>query len=544
MNEYQKELAKMLEQLYVKTSSISKNNPSLFPALFSQDGKQNDPETEMLISSFAYNMAQMKIHFSKKSIEQKNNDLSNFLGEWFEPITSSVILKASFTENNNDHENTIPEKTNFFYNNKLLNNNITFSNEIPTVINNINVVSSCFKKVNNEYSLFLEIKALKNIEKIKILKFFFDYNRFSNFYRFLDELILTQKKIKIQKDNNCYYSCNKRKIIKYSFTNMFDLNTFKKGNYTYFMHQFVNYLNNYTFIDIDFSEFNISLLENETLKIEIPLSEYISEFDDLTNFTYLNCFTVKNTYIKQGDPLILKKDKTGFFTLERGAKKNFIDIEKIVFFDKNNNNINLVENIDYLIYKKYLVTKNNLDIIFYLKIMSRLKLDTIMVPYFKCTNFGTACSIPIFSNFKIKTNNSLNFTNLNSPSKISFYFEDFNNEVFYRTIFQKNELLMDTNFSINNFFNILINFSNISKTYKGIMPKIIEQLVVKNEKNIKEHHTKIYQTFIENKYFAEIYINKQVYKFGGVSLIMHFIIDLLNKTSFLGFKPNIELKSG
>ncbi|KAB8039979.1 hypothetical protein GCL60_06870 [Silvanigrella paludirubra] len=542
MNINQKKLSHTLEVFTTKIHEITLNNPSLFPALFSDLNALNDPETDRFKECYAYMLAQIETNFIAKAEVQKNSNLSNYLEEWFQPLTSSFVLKAVHPNNGLFKTNTLNENTLFYLNESSVDNKI-FCNNLPIVLQPIEIVNSYFDKNGKNFSAFLEVKALADIENLNLLKIYFDCNKFSYFYRFLDELLLTQKKIKITYIDKTYESSEDRNILKYSFSNIFDLSIHKNNNYSFYIHQFVNYLNNYSFIDIDLSMFKMNLKANETLTIEIPLSKTLPEFQDLNHFAHLNCFPVKNVFRKQGDPLFFKKGKKGYFTLDRGSKKKFIGIDHIQFFDRNHNDVEMKEGIDYKIHKKYIVQDKKLDIIYYLKIKTAFANDTIVVPYFKCSNLTEVHSIPLYSKFSIKNDSSLKFENITSASKTTFHFENFSNEFFYNDIFQMNEAIMNSKFYIKKFFDILEKFSSTSSNYKGIMPKIIEQVLIHNEKNIKKYDLQIYKTILTNRYEVDIKINKQIYKFGGVSLMIHFIDEFLKKVSYSGFQHKIKIKN-
>lgn len=544
MNEYQKELLKLMDTFTLNSPKFIRNNPNLLPAIYQNDNNPNDPETDRLTECFAYMMSQSNVNFLETSSVMAINDLSNFLPEWFEPTVSSTILKANISSNHIWNEKEFPEKTlfsSFINKNK---NEISFSNELPINILPIDIFESYFSHENEKYCLIFKIKSFADINQLGKVNIFFDYSKFSNFYLFLDDIFFTDNKIYIQKNNNKEYLFLDRKCITYSFKDTFDLSIYNENNYTYYLYQLVNYLNNYTFININFSNLNINLNKNDEIKIIIPLKKYFSETLTISNFIHTNCFVVKNKNIRRGDPIYLKKGEIPFLTLDRASKKSFIDIERILFFcTKNHAIIPLTINKDYRIYKKFEKTKNSIDIIYYLKIITPINMDLIILPYFHYSDLSVANNIPVKAQFFLKKDSKYIFENMTIPTKAIFYLDKFNKYKFYSDIFSMNSNLMHENLKIQNIFNILNFFSDISLTYKGIMFKITNQLKITNESNESNLISNAYGSFHQKRYHVSLKHDDNSHKIGGISILIHFLETILNKTSKLNAKYTLEFRS-
>lgn len=539
MNQNQFKLCKLLSLFETKISQLTKRQPSLFPVHNMQEDIIYDPETDRLKECIAYMLAQVETNLEEKIKYRRNNDLSKFLEEWFEPLTASVVVQAKyFSEIKNSIYLYEGSK---FYHKKNLSTDLIFSNQLPVCIQPIEISKSYFEIKNNNLYCVLEIDILEDINNIKFINLFFDQNKFSNFYRLLDELVLLKNNITL-KVNHKIFEDSKNIEINYSFKNKFELSLYRNSNYTHYLHQFCNYLSDYSFLDIDLSNVNLSCKKNDKLKFSIKMSEKITEFINAKQFAFSNCFSIKNSYIKRGDPLYLKKDKIGYFTLDRASKKNFINIENLHFFDREHNDVFLKEGEDYKIYKKHIVKNKQLDIIYYIKLKNPVKNDLILVPYFKCSNLTDVSIIPLQSKFNIrKKNYGIFFETLTFPSKTHFSFEHFNFDEFYKELFIMNDLIMKTDFYIEHYFKIIEFFSNLSKNYRGIIHKILEQVIIKNEKNQKKYLLQIDKTLLSNRYSVDIIINRQFYSFGGVSIILHFLDEFLKRVSSAGFHHKINI---
>lgn len=539
MNQNQIKLGKLLTLFEAKISDLARKHPSLFSVHNMREEFIRDPETDRLKECIAYMLAQVETNLEEKILHRKNSDLSKFLEEWFEPLTASIVLKAKYLEGG---KNTLylNEGAKFYYNKNSL-QDLVFSNSLPILIQPIEIEESYFEVIDNNLYCVLNLVAIDAIKNIKFINLFFDQNKFSNFYRLLDEFVLGHKNVSLY-INDKFINNSDKIYINYSFHNKFDLSVYKNSNYTHYLHQFCNYLSDYSFLDIELSNIKLSLNKNDKIKFLVKISENISEFVKAKNFAFTNCFTIKNYYIKRGDPLYLKSGKIGFFTLDRASKKNFISMQNIQFFDREHNDVFLKEGIDYKIYKKHIVKNKQLDIIYYFKLKKHVPRDLVLVPYFKCSNLTDVSIIPLGSKFKIRTNDSdIIFESLTFPTKTHFSFENFNSDEFYKELFIMNDLIMKNDFCIDNFFKIITFMSDLSKNYRGIIQKILEQVILKNEQNEKKYLLYIDRTFLSNRYSIDIIINRQFYSFGGVSIIIHFLDEFLKKVSYVGFDHNIKI---
>ncbi len=539
MNQNQIKLGKLLTLFEAKISDLARKHPSLFSVHNMREELIRDPETDRLKECIAYMLAQVETNLTEKIQHRKNNDLSNFLEEWFEPLTSSIVLKAKYLEGEKNAL-YLNEGTKFYYH-KNFKQDLVFSNALPIQIQPLEIEQSYFEVIENSLYCVLHLSALEDIKNIKFINLFFDQNKFSNFYRLLDEFVLGQKNISLY-INEKLLNTSDEIYINYSFRNKFDLSVYKNSNYTHYLHQFCNYLSDYSFLDIELSNIKLTVNKNDKLKFLVKISENISEFVKAKNFAFTNSFTIKNSYIKRGDPLYLKNGRIGFFTLDRASKKNFISMENIQFFDREHNDVFLKEGSDYKIYKKHIVKNKQLDIIYYFKLKKPVPRDLVLVPYFKCSNLTDVSIVPLGSKFKIRQNNcNVLFESLAFPTKTHFSFENFNSDEFYKELFIMNDLIMRNDFYIVNFFKIIIFMSDMSKNYRGLIEKILEQVIVKNEKNEKKYLLYIDRTFLSNRYSIDILINRQVYSFGGVSIIIHFLDEFLKKVSYVGFDHTINI---
>ncbi len=147
MNINQKKLSHMLEVFTTKIHEITLNNPSLFPALFADLNALNDPETDRFKECYAYMLAQIETNFIAKADVQKNSNLSNYLEEWFQPLTSSFILKAVLPNNGLFKTNTLNENTLFYLNENSSENKI-FCNNLPITLQPSVLPISAFYKQN------------------------------------------------------------------------------------------------------------------------------------------------------------------------------------------------------------------------------------------------------------------------------------------------------------------------------------------------------------------------------------------------------------
>ncbi len=542
MNLYQKELARMLELFSLSSPQFGENNPNLLPANYSNGNHPNDPETDRLSECFAYMMSQSNVKFIENSNILAINDLSSFLAEWFEPAVSSTILKAKITDWEQWNQYNFPEETLISFTSNNTNKEISFSNDLPISILPLEISESYFAYDKNDYCAILKLKSLSDIKNLGKVKIFIDYSKFSHFYRLLDEIFFTKKKIIINNNGKEYSTESERKNISYSFVDIFDLSIYNESNYTYYLYQFINYLNNYCFFDFDFSKFKIDLKKDDEIKITIPLGEYIQDSSDVTNYAHTNCFAAKNKNTQRGDPIYLKKGQKPYLTLDRASKKNFIGIKNILFYDLEHKDLPLTLNKDYRIYKKFISFSKGLDIVYYLKIIKPLDRDIIILPYFHYSDLTNAHSVPVNSELKLKRNSKYKFENMAVPSKTIFYLENFKDNKFYRSIFLMNANLMQENLNIQDIFNTLKCFSVISLGYKGIMLKVINQLKIVNEINDKTQIHNAYGCFHQKRYKVTLEINKQTYQFGGVSVLIHFLETLLNKVSKINSQYKIDLK--
>ncbi|WP_158996631.1 hypothetical protein [Pigmentibacter ruber] len=538
MNKNQKKLSDLLHFFDININSISKTHPGLFPAFRSEDEIINDPETDRFRECVGYMLSQAETNFTDRFTDRKNNSLSTYIEEWFEPLTSSLILQANINKDNIYSLNLIPEKSNFYFNNKGKNPNI-FNNPIPIEILPIEIYESTFELLNNKNNIHIKIKILQDLKELPKISLYFESYKISSFYKVLDEILITKDDV-IFKCKSNKIPLN-RKVLNYSFKTKFDLSIFKNSNLSYYLFQFANYINNYTFIDFNTSDLKISFKEGDEIELIIPINESSKELTKVKNFVHANCFAVKNTTEKQGDPFKLKKGTKGFYTLDRASKKNLINFSHLEFFNKEHKNIDLKINDDYEIIKKYITFEKKLDIIYYLKIKNELPEDLILVPYFKTSNLTESHFIQLNSNFFIKNNKRLVFSNITTPTKTTFFFEFFNDEVFYKNLFKLNNALISSNFSIINFLNILSKFSEISINYKGIIPKIMEQFHIQNEMNSLKYNFVVNKTMLLNEYSVDIFVDKQKFKFGGITLLFQFINELTNKISGIGFKINLNI---
>ena len=543
MNNYQKELSRLLETFSTMSHEFAKNNRKLLPAIYSKGKSCNDPETDRLDECLAFMMAQSNVRFLENSSVMAMNDLSKFLPEWFEPAVSSIILKAKITDWNNWRHRHYPEETLFAHYLKNKNNQeLSFSNDLPVKLVPLDITESYFTYINDQYCAVLKLKSYEKINKLEKVKIFIDYSKFSNFYRFLDEIFFTKQKIEVIKKNKSYFTNVNRENIAYSFLDLFDLSIYSESNFTYYLYQFVNYLNNYTFINFDFSMFQFEMENEEEIKIIIPLSEYIKDSSQVNNYAYTNCFASKNKNVQRGDPIYLKKGTKPYLTLDRASKKNFIGIKKIQFFDLEHKDLNLELNKDYRIYKKFIMDDKSLDIIYYLKICKVIDRDIIILPYFNYSDLTTAHVVQVKSNLVLKRNHKYLFENLTVPSRTTFYIENFKDNYFYSNIFLMNSKIIEENLSIKNIFKTLQYFSEMSLSYKGIITKIISQLNLIREINDKKQVHNAHGAFHQKRYHVVFELNKKNYQFGGVSILIKFIETLLNKASKLNSVYKIELK--
>ncbi|WP_186645225.1 type VI secretion system baseplate subunit TssF [Fluviispira vulneris] len=540
MNIYQVELARLIEKLKSETNEIGKRNPNLFPALFAKGDAINDPETDRLVESFAYMMAQSNINFVDTSEQMSTNDLSLFLPEWFEPTVSSVILKPKIQDWQQWENFHIKENTAFLSTDPALKDEYPFSNDLPIQFSHIDIEESSFSVINGKHSLVLKFKTLADINRLGKIKIFLDYSKFNFYYRLLDNLILNKNKIEVLHKNEKFVL--NPNAISYSFTNMLDRSIYTADNITYYLFQFINYMNNYCFLDIDFSALQMNIENNEEFIVIIPLDDFKNESLDIKNYAHTNCFSCKNYSINRGDPIYLQAGTKPFLTLDKASKKNFIGFDHIQFFDLNHKNVYLRKREDYRLIKKYTKTKNGLEIHFYLKILKKLEKDIIIVPYFKFSNLKEAHFILPGAKMRLKKSSRFEFTTISSPSKTNFYLNPDKNKNFYKSIFNMNMNLLDENIKFSDFMDALKLFSEITQYYKGIISKIIYQFRVAEEVNKKTQIHNVHGCFLHKRYCVTLEIIKKYYEFGGVTLIAKFIEALLNKTSKINSKYSVELR--
>ena len=543
MKTSQNELVEILKRYSSSIDIFSENNPHLTPAILSDTEKLNDPETDRLDECFAFMMAQSNINFFKSLKHYSYHDISKMMPEWFEPSVSSTILRANIEEWDVKDFYKFKEQTHFnYYEKKFGNKEIIFSNEFPVEIQPATVSESYFSFCQNELCLKFKIKSFVNNYKLERLNFFLDYSKFSSFYKVLDEIFNNKFPIKIQyrqKEMNLEKNSGN---LYYYFQEVFDLSIFKESNVTYFLYQFINYLNSYSIFTINFKSLNIELNKGEEIIVTLQLSNNLSNLTKFSNFVYTNCFVVKNRNILRGDPIYLKKNQTPYITLDRGSKKNFINIHKIQFFDLEHNDIILEQGKDYKIYKKYLTSKKGLDIIYYLKILIPLQKDIIILPFFNHSNLTEAHYLKNGSFLKLKRNQKLIFENLTVPTKAVFYLNYFNNIKFFQNIMLLNSYISRENLNLNDVMLVFIYFSNISINYKGIMSKIISQIKILDEKNEKEHFYTPYGAFHHKRYTSIIEVNRQNSDLGGISLLKNYLEFLFNNTSKINTKFKIVIK--
>ncbi len=541
MKTNQQELAEILEYYHDNIYEFAETNPHLTPAIFSNAEKINDPETDRLDESFAFMMAQSNLNFSRALKHYTHHDISGTLPEWFEPSMSATIVKAQIQEWDKKETYLFPKETQFsYYESKIKNKEISYSNELPIEVQPLHISESYFSYNENCYSLNFSIKCLTDNYKLNNVSFFIDYRKFNSFYKILDDIFYTKSPVYIQ-INKLNLELNRENIF-YSFNKIFDLSLYKESNLTYFLYQFINYLNIFSFFTINFSSLNLTLNENEEIKIRIPIQTQTSDLNTNTEFLHTNCFYLKNRTIVRGDPFYLRKGETPYLTLDRGSKKNFVNIHTIQFFDLEHNDIPLEINKDYKIYKKFIITRSGLDIIYYLKIMTPLEKDIIIVPNFLFSDLTEAHYLKNGSILKLKRNKKFAFENLTVPTKTVFYTEYFSSLKFYENVFHMNSFIKKETISLKDIFLVLNFFSSISLNYKGIVSKIISQVKILEEQNTKNHFHTPFGTYYQKTYKCLLEINKQNNSYGGVSLLVQYIEFLLNKSSKCNSEYSILIK--
>lgn len=541
MKTNQQELADILEYYAENIYEFAEANPQLAPAIFSNAEKINDPETDRLDESFAFMMAQSNLNFSKALKHYTLHDISTALPEWFEPSVSATIVKANIHDWETKQFYKFPTETQFSYYEKKVNNKeIAYSNELPIEIEPLQVVESYFSYSDNSYSLNFTLKCLVNDYHLGKVNLFIDYRKFNSLYKLLDDLFYSNSLISIETNHSQFHLT--RSNIHYTFNEIFNLSLYRESNLTYFLYQFINNLNIFTFFTLNFKNLNILLNENQEVKIKIPVQIQTPDLHTNTNFLHTNCFYLKNKNIVKGDPFYLRKGQTPYLTIDRGSKKNFINIHHIQFYDLEHNDILLEKNKDYKIYKKFIVTKNGLDIIYYLKIITAIDKDIIILPHFIYSDLTDAHYLKNGSIIKLKRNNKYTFENITVPTKTVFYTEYFNSLKFYELVFQMNSFLKKEEISLKDIFSVLNFFSSISINYKGITAKIISQIKVLEETNTKKHFHTPYGTYFQKRYFGLINVNKQNNSFGGISLLLQYLEFLLNRSSKCNSEYTISIK--
>lgn len=541
MKTNQQELADILEYYHENIYEFAETNPHLTPAIYSNAEKINDPETDRLDESFAFMMAQSNLNFSKALKHYTHHDISRTLPEWFEPSVSATIVKANIHQWDKKEIHKFPKETQFSYAEKKVNNKeISYSNELPMEIEPLQITQSYFSYNDNNYSLNFTLKSLTPNYKLDNVNLFIDYRKFNSFYKILDDIFYTNSPFIIE-FKNLKFDLGRENIY-YKFNKIFDLSLFRESNLSYFLYQFINYLNIFSFFSINFSSLNLTLNENEEIKIRIPIQSQTTDLHTNTDFIHTNCFYLKNRSIVRGDPFYLRKGETPYLTLDRGSKKNFINIHDIQFFDQEHNDIPFKINKDYKIYKKFIVTKNGLDIIYYLKMITTIDKDIIIVPNFIYSDLTNAHYLKNGSILRLKRNKQFSFENITVPTKTVFYIEYFNSLKFYENVFHMNSFLKRESISLKDIFLVLNFFSNISLNYKGIVSKIISQIKILDEKSTNNHFHTPFGTYYQKTYKALIHINKQNNSYGGISLLVQYLEFLLNKSSKCNSDYTISIK--
>ncbi|WP_186646363.1 type VI secretion system baseplate subunit TssF [Fluviispira vulneris] len=153
MNTNQHELVRLLTLIRNESLKYSELHPNLLPALMQNSSQLNDPETERLIECFGFMLAQSGENFVNKAKERKYSDLSHFLPEWFEPVSSSTILKAQFNIKSNTKDLYIPEHTQFSLPHIKTNETLKFSNDTPCPIIPLQIEESYFALSEDHYCL-------------------------------------------------------------------------------------------------------------------------------------------------------------------------------------------------------------------------------------------------------------------------------------------------------------------------------------------------------------------------------------------------------